>query len=67
MSKKFIGIKRLWYADPITSIAGTSLTGAEIKTLLAKETTHCCPVKGRLISLYPFINRTYRGFCFFSI
>ena len=26
---------------------------------------HCCPVKGRLISLYPFINRTYRGFCFF--
>ncbi|WP_321438722.1 transposase [uncultured Bacteroides sp.] len=28
---------------------------------------HCCPVKDGLISLQPFIYRTYRRFCFFSI
>lgn len=39
MSKKFIGIKRIWYANPIASIAGASLAGSEIKALLAKETT----------------------------
>lgn len=39
MSKKYIGIKRIWYADPIAAIAGASLTGAEIKALLAKADT----------------------------
>ncbi len=39
MSKKFIGIKRLWYANPIASITGESLSGAEIKALIANAAT----------------------------
>ena len=37
--KQFIGIKRIWYANPIAAIAGATLTGAEIKALLAKADT----------------------------
>ena len=34
MAKQYIGIKRVWYANPIASITGASLSGAEIKALI---------------------------------
>lgn len=37
--KQFIGIKRIWYCAPITSITGQSLSGAEIKALIANAAT----------------------------
>lgn len=39
MAKQYIGIKKLWYANPISSITGASLTGAEIKALIANAAT----------------------------
>lgn len=39
MAKQYIGIKKVWYANVIASIAGASLSGAEIKALIDNAAT----------------------------